>query len=348
MRHVAGFFPATEYPQVLVGLGEPDDAAVFRLDDARALIATTDFFTPIVDDPWTYGAIAAANAMSDVYAMGGDVLFCLNMAGFPDGLDGEIVAQIFSGGAYKVPRGRRSHHRRPYGHQSGTLLRAECHRHCPSRSHHDQARRASRRYALSHQAHRHRLITTAAKLAGAGESVAHRLARRATGKPPLDVRHLDTAVQSMLLLNRTAAAIAQLCDVKGATDITGFGLLGHGSEMAVAAGSKHGAGLRIRAAEVPLLPGALDYARAGYLTRGSSRNPATFGEHVRFADSVPADLRTVLWEVETSGGLLLAVPADQARALSATSAGRGNRLAGPSARWWRKQVLTSYNRRDTG
>ena len=86
MRQLAGLFPATKYPDVFVGLGEPDDAAVFRLDDERALIKTTDFFSPVVDDPWTYGAIAAANAMSDVYAMGGEVLFCLNIAGFPSDL----------------------------------------------------------------------------------------------------------------------------------------------------------------------------------------------------------------------------------------------------------------------
>ena len=102
MRQLAGLFPETEYPDVLVGLGEPDDAAIYRLDDERALIKTTDFFTPIVDDPWTYGAIAAANAMSDVYAMGGEVLFCLNIAGFPEDLGYEIIAQIFAGGATKV------------------------------------------------------------------------------------------------------------------------------------------------------------------------------------------------------------------------------------------------------
>ena len=102
MRQLAGFFPATEYPNVLVGLGEPDDAAVYKLDEERALVNTTDFFTPIVDDPWTYGAIAAANAMSDVYAMGGEVLFCLNIAGFPEGLSPEVIGQIMAGGASKV------------------------------------------------------------------------------------------------------------------------------------------------------------------------------------------------------------------------------------------------------
>ena len=102
MRQLAGLFPATEHPDLLVGLGEPDDAAVFRLDDLRALIKTTDFFTPIVDDPWTYGAIAATNAMSDVYAMGGEVIFCLNIAGFPETMETERIAQIFAGGASKV------------------------------------------------------------------------------------------------------------------------------------------------------------------------------------------------------------------------------------------------------
>ena len=102
MRQLAGFFPAAEYEQVLVGLSEPDDAAVYKLDDTRALITTTDFFTPVVDDPWTWGAIAAANAMSDVYAMGGEVLFCLNIAGFPEALPAEIVTQVFAGGAVKV------------------------------------------------------------------------------------------------------------------------------------------------------------------------------------------------------------------------------------------------------
>ena len=102
MRQLAGFFPATEYPDVMIGLGEPDDAAVIRLDDTRALIQTTDFFTPVVDDPWTYGAIAAVNAMSDVYAMGGEVVLALNIAGFPEDVPKATVTQIFAGGAYKV------------------------------------------------------------------------------------------------------------------------------------------------------------------------------------------------------------------------------------------------------
>ena len=152
------------------------------------------------------------------------------------------------------------------------------------------------------------IITTAAKLTGPGETRSHRRERRARQQPDLDVRHLDEAIISMSRLNRDAARAAQTAGVRAATDITGFGLLGHASEMAMAS-ARDGVGFRIRAADVPILPGAADYAAADYLTRGSGYNPGEFGEHVRFASDVPALQRTLLWEAETSGGLLLAVPA---------------------------------------
>lgn len=309
MRQLAGLFPATEHPDVLVGLGEPDDAAVYRLDDERALIKTTDFFTPIVDDPWTYGAIAAANAMSDVYAMGGEVLLCLNIAGFPEDLAPEIIAQILAGGASKVREagaalagGHTVTNPEPFYGLSVTGL-----------IHPDQvmrkggARPGDRLFLTKPLGTG--IITTAAKLTGAAESRAHRLARRAQGKRDLDIQHLDAAILTMTRLNRAAAKAARAANVRSATDITGFGLLGHGSEMVLASGREGGAGFRIRAAAVPVLPGVWAYIAAGYLTRGSTRNPAHFGAHVHFADSVTPAQRTVLWEAETSGGLLLAVPA---------------------------------------
>jgi len=307
VRQLAGLFPATEYPNVLVGLGEPDDAAVYRLDSERALIKTTDFFTPVVDDPWTYGAIAATNAMSDVYAMGGEVIFCLNIAGFPEDLAPETIAQILAGGAAKVREagaaiagGHTVTNPEPFYGLSVTGL-----------IHPDQimrkggARPGDRLFLTKPLGTG--VITTAAKLTGSGETMAHRLARRAQGKPDLNGQHLDAAIRSMLRLNRVAAQAARAAKVQSATDITGFGLLGHGSEMA--AGSRDdGVGFRIRAADVPVLPGVWDYLAAGYLTRGSTRNPAHFGDNVRFAASVTPAQRTLLWEVETSGGLLLAVP----------------------------------------
>jgi selenide,water dikinase len=308
VRQLAGLFPATDYPDVLVGLGEPDDAAVFRLDDARALIQTTDFFTPIVDDPWTYGAIAAANAMSDVYAMGGEVRFVLNIAGFPEDMDPGAIAQIFTGGAAKVRAagaavagGHTVTNPEPF---YGLAVTGLIH---PAQVMRKGGARPGDQLYLTKPLGTG-VITTAAKLTGAGESGLHRLARKARGKPDLDARDLDAAVVSMLRLNRAAAQAARAAAVRSATDITGFGLLGHGAEMALASGREQGAGFVIEAASVPALSGVHRYIEAGYLTRGATRNPQHFGAQVRFAEHVTPALRTLLWEAETSGGLLLAVP----------------------------------------
>ena len=323
MRQIAGYFPATEHENVLVGLGEPDDAAVYKLDEARALIKTTDFFTPIVDDPWTYGAIAAANSMSDVYAMGGEVLFCLNIAGFPEDLDADIVAQIFAGGAAKVKEagaaiagGHTVTNPEPFYGLSVTGLIE------PARVMRKGGARPGDLLFLTKPLGTG-IITTAAKLTGAAESRAHRLARRAQGKPDLTPAHLEAAIDSMLRLNRMAAQAAQLADVRTATDITGFGLLGHGCEMANAGHPTARTGLRIRAADVPVLPGVWDYIKAGYLTRGSQRNPGHFGPYVRFAESVTPAQRTLLWEVETSGGLLTAITPKNAARFRTACAERG-------------------------
>lgn len=311
VRHVADQFPAetgeTNNGKVLVGLGEPDDAAVYQLDESRALIKTTDFFTPIVDDPWTYGAIAATNSMSDVYAMGGEVLFCLNIAGFPADFDTEVMGQIFAGGAAKVREagaviagGHTVTNPEPFYGLSVTGMTD------PAKvMQKGNARPGDLLYLTKPLGTG--IITTAAKLAGGNESRAAKMARRVQGLPDLDPAHLDAAIESMLLLNRHAAQAAQLAGVTAATDITGFGILGHGSEMAIGSGKNHGAGLRIRAADVPALPGAWTYIEVGYLTRGSQRNPSHFGKHVHFAPSVTAAQRFLLWEVETSGGLLLAL-----------------------------------------
>jgi selenide,water dikinase len=314
VRQLAGFFPATAYPDVLVGLGEPDDAAVFRLDAERALIQTTDFFTPIVDDPWTYGAIAAVNAMSDVYAMGGEVLFCLNIAGFPDTLDPAIVAQIFAGGAAKV---REAGAAITGGH---TLTSPEpFYGLCVTGIVHPEAiftkggARPGDRLFLTKPLGTG-IITTAAKQTGPAEDVSHRLARQEMGKPDLDVRHLDEAIISMTRFNRAAARAAQKAQVRGATDITGFGLLGHACEMADAGG----AGFDIRAAAVATLPGIRAYIDAGYVTGASKRNPTHFGHLVEFGPDVTPAQRTLLWEAETSGGLLVAVPGDKVDVFTAS------------------------------
>jgi selenide,water dikinase len=308
VRQLAGFFPATEYPDVLIGLGEPDDAAVFRLDDARALIQTTDFFTPVVDDPWTFGAIAAANAMSDVYAMGGDVVLALNIAGFGEDVPPATVTQIFAGGAYKV---REAGAAIAGGHTVtapepfyGLSVTGVVHPQQVMRK--GGAQPGDLLYLTKPLGAG--VITTAAKLAGDYEGALRRWVRQLRKRPSLDVRHLDAAIDSMLRLNREAALAARAAQVRSATDITGFGLLGHATEMALASG----AAFVIRAEAAPVLPGVWDYIAAGYLTRGHVRNPQYFGRHVTFAADVPQPQRILLWEAETSGGLLLAVPPAQA------------------------------------
>jgi selenide,water dikinase len=321
VRQLAEFFPTEQFPNVLVGLGEPDDAAVFKLDDERALIKTTDFFTPIVDDPWTFGAIAAVNAMSDVYAMGGEVLFCLNIAGFPDSLGYDVIGQIFAGAAAKVREagaaivgGHTVVNPEPFFGLSVTGL---IH---PARVMRKGGAQVGDRLFLTKPLGTG-MITTAAKQAGPGESAEERAARRLKGKPDLDPRDLDAAVLSMLLPNRAAAQAAQAAGVRCATDVTGFGLLGHAAEVAFAGGSA-GVGLRIRAADVPALPGVDAYIAGRYLTRGSTRNPEHYGALVRFAESITPAQRTLLWEAETSGGLLLAVPAAAVETFLAACAGR--------------------------
>ncbi len=269
MRQLAGFFPATEYPDVLVGLGEPDDAAVIRLDDTHALIKTADFFTPVVDDPWTYGAIAAANAMSDVYAMGGEVVTCLNIAGFPSSFSGETIAQIFAGAAAKV---------REAGVIAGghTITSPEAFYASASpagstaRIMRKGGARPGDRLFLTKRLGTGVITTVPSR--PVGESEARRAERHSQGKPDLDVRHLDAAILSMTTLNRAAARAAQAANVRSAADITGFGLLGHAVEMALAAGASNRAGFRIRMADLPTLPGVWDYIAAGYITGASSRN----------------------------------------------------------------------------
>lgn len=309
MRQLAGLFPATEYPDVLVGLGQPDDAAVIRLDVDRALIQTTDFFTPIVDDPWLYGGIAAANAMSDVYAMGGEVVTCLNLAGFPEEMDPQVIGQIFSGGAAKVREagaaitgGHTVTNPEPFYGLSVTGL---VH---PDRVMRKGGARPGDRLFLSKPLGTG-VVTTAAKLAGPSASASSRLLRTLRARPSLDLAHLEAAIRSMTRLNRAASQAAQVAQVRSATDITGFGLLGHACEMLLANRVDGGPGFRIDGQAVPLLPGAEIYASAGYLTRGLERNPAHYGQHVTFGEGVEPVRRALLWESETSGGLLMAVPA---------------------------------------
>src|SRR5882672_11276052 len=294
LQDVLGDLRHEEHADLLVGLGRSDDAAVYRVTDDVAIVETVDFFPPIVDDPYLFGAIAAVNSMSDVYAMGGQVLFALNVAGFPRELPRAIIAAVFRGGADKV--------REAGGVIAGghTVVDAEpkyglC---VTGRVHPDRilikgGLRPGDRVFLSKPLGTG-VITTAAK----------------NGVAPSAV--LAGAVASMLRLNRVAARVARESGVKGATDITGFGFLGHAGEMVKASG----AGLSIDASRLPVLSGTRELAEAGQFSGGMKRNrryvETAFGTALTIEPSVPGYLASLLTESETSGGLLFSIAMDRA------------------------------------
>jgi selenide, water dikinase len=288
LRRPPGLSPEAER-NLLVGLGRADDAAVYRLGADLAIVETVDFFPPVVDDPWTWGAVAAVNAMSDVYAMGGDVLFALAVAGFPRDFDKKVIAEVFRGGADKVAEAggviAGGHTVVDAEPKYGLCVTGRVH---PDRIFIKGGLRPGDRLFLSKPLGTG-VITTAAKDDAA----------------PADV--VEAAVQSMLRLNRTAARVAHEHGVTGATDITGFGLLGHAAEMIEASG----AGIALSAARLPLLPGALALAEAGHFSGGMKRNrrhlEQTFGTRLEIDPAVPRPLGAMLTEAETSGGLLFSV-----------------------------------------
>ena len=284
----------TAHRDLLVGLSAADDAAVYRIGPELAIVETVDFFPPVVDDAYTWGAVSAANAMSDVYAMGGEVMFALAVAGFPRDFSKAIIAEVFRGGAEKVAEAG--------GVVAGghTVVDAEpkyglC---VTGRVHPDRVLikgglRAGDRVFLSKPLGVG-VVTTAAKNQAASDEA------------------LTAAVASMLRLNRVAARVASAAGVKGATDITGFGFMGHAAEMIEASG----AGLAISASCLPLLPQALDLAAAGKFSGGMGRNrrhvETLLGQRLQIAADVPPALASLLFESETSGGLLFSVAPDRA------------------------------------
>ena len=254
---------------------------------------TVDFFPPVVDDPYTFGAVAAANAMSDVYAMGGEVLLALQIAGFPDDQPEELLAEIFRGGAEKVAEAG--------GVIAGghTIIDAEPkYGLCVTGTVHPDA-------VLRKSGARPGDVLLLTKALGTGIVLT---AARADACAP---EHLQATIDSMLQLNRHPAHLAVEAGVHACTDVTGFGLLGHAEEMA------HEARFVIDAAQAPALPGALDYARAGHITGGAGRNREGVAGKVTVAEGIDDAVEHLLFDAQTSGGLLLAVPPERAAGLAA-------------------------------
>ncbi|SMC21116.1 selenophosphate synthase [Desulfacinum hydrothermale DSM 13146] len=286
--------PEETDPNLLVGRGSADDAGVYRVRDDLALIQTVDFLTPIVDDPYQFGRIAAANALSDVYAMGGRALTAMNIVCFPvEKFPMEVLKDILRGGLETI-------------HEAGTVLVG---------GHSVDDLELKYGLSVTGVVHPDRVITNAGARPGDGLILTK----------PLGTGVLATAVKGglasaeaaaygvevMATLNRAAAEVMERYDVHAATDITGFGLLGHALEMARASRVV----LRIESATVPLLPEILDYASMGMIPAGTYENRRFCDQRVRVDGAVDALLLDLLADAQTSGGLLIAVGESQVEAL---------------------------------
>jgi len=285
---VLATLPQPTHPDVLVGTATSDDAGVFRLTPDLALVQTVDFFTPIVDDPFRFGAVAAANALSDVYAMGGEPRTALNIACFPQrGVPMTVLGEILRGGIAKAGEAGvvvlGGHTVIDEEIKFGMAVTGLVH---PERFWRNVGARPGDVLVLT-KALGTGIVTTAHK---------HGKASAPDG---------EAAIASMLSLNAAASRTLREFAVHACTDVTGFSLLGHGFEMA------HGSGVRIEieAARLPALPGARALAAAGELTGGCRRNREWLADRVQLATDVPADLVEIAFDPQTSGGLLAAIPA---------------------------------------
>jgi len=308
--------PASIDDRVLVDFRTADDAGVYRWESGPALVQTVDFFTPIVDDPYVYGQIAAANALSDVYAMGGVPLTALAIAAFPkEGVEPETIRRIFRGGFDKL-------------REAGVSLLG---------GHTVQDQEIKFGYAVTGSIDPSRVLTNAGARAGDVLFLTKPLGTGIVGTAikfdRAETALADAAVQSMRTLNRAAAdalRALRVDAVHACTDVTGFGLIGHATEMARASGVT----IAIDVARVPVFDGVLAIAainRSG----GMATNEEHFGAGVRLGGAVPADRLAALYDPQTSGGLLVAAAADAAPQVEAALRGAGV----PAARIGRAEPL---------
>jgi selenide,water dikinase len=289
LRPVEELFRAADFPDLLVGMNAPDDAAVWRLDEQRALVVTTDFFTPVVDDPYDYGAIAAANSLSDVYAMGGQPFLALNVAALPPDLPPEIGAEILRGGAEKA-------------REAGVAVAG---------GHTIQDKEPKYGLVVVGFVDPRRMLTKGGARAGDALVLTKPLGTGVTTtalkRDLASVEDVAEAVSWMKTLNRRAAELAVEFELRAATDITGFSLLGHAREMALASR----VALRFFYDQIPLLSGARRYAGLYTFPGGAADNRLYYEQAVHFDQRLDDAARMLLFDPQTNGGLLLAVPGER-------------------------------------
>jgi selenide,water dikinase len=295
---LAGLVPA-EAEDLLVGLDPADDAAVYRLDDERAIVFTVDFFPPLVDDPRTFGAIAATNALNDVFAMGGTPLLALSVAAFPEELPVEVLGEVLAGADERV-------------RAAGAILAGG-----------HTIRDDEPKYGLAVVGivHPDRIWPKAGAKPGDALLLTKRLGTGIVLQAQRDGiapdAALDAAVESMLELNKAAADVLRPFEPNAVTDVTGFGLLGHTHELA----ARSGVQAFLDADALPALPGALELAAGGVRTGGDRRNRDFAATHVE--SEADAAVEALAFDPQTAGGLLVSVPAERAPVLEATFASKG-------------------------
>jgi selenide,water dikinase len=294
LENILSELPRFQHPDVIIGMESSDDAAVYRIDDNTAIVHTVDFFTPVVDDAYSFGAIAAANALSDIYAMGAKPLFALNIVGFPsERLPRETLSAILRGAADKAAEAGipilGGHTIDDIEPKFGMAVVGSVH---PDRVRSNCAARPGDSLVLT-KAIGTGVLSTALKRGLAAEDVVTRL------------------VEVMSALNRDAAACMERYTVHACTDVTGFGLLGHLLEMTRGSGVN----AELRASAVRLLPGVTGFIAAGVTPGGTLNNLAHCEPWITWDDDVADVLRTALADAQTSGGLLIALDSGQAPAL---------------------------------
>jgi selenide, water dikinase len=286
---VLGKLARQQDPNVLVGFDHADDAGVYQIGPEQALVQTVDFFTPIVDDPYTFGQIAATNALSDVYAMGGRPMTALALVCFPEKADLEILERILAGGLSK-------------------MVEAEC---TVIGGHSIRDEETKFGYAVTGMVHPKKIYANQGAKPGDAliltKALGTGVISTAIKKEKADAAWVEAAVASMTTLNKRAAEVIEKEEIRvnAMTDITGFGLVGHAREMAVASGVSFG----LYASRIPVLLGALECVRAGYIP-GGLKNNRDFAECVvRYDAGVSEDMKSLLYDPQTAGGLLMSVTA---------------------------------------
>ncbi len=288
MAQVLCQLPKTYDDNLLVGLDTADDAAVYKINDELALIQTLDFFTPIVDDPYVFGQIAAANSLSDVYAMGGEPKLAMNIVGFPNCLSADVLVEILKGGHDKVS-------------EAGAIL-------VGGHTVEDDEPKYGLSVAgfvnpnkvLTNNNARSGDLLVLTKPLGLG------IINTAIKGELADKEAYDEAVHVMSTLNKYAKEAIDKVQVNSVTDITGFGLLGHSLEMAEASSVT----IKINHKNIPIISKAIEYAQMGLVPAGAYSNRGHIGDNVKFLNKIPSEIEDILYDPQTSGGLLISVSKD--------------------------------------